>query len=138
MSKLAIYEKRFADSDRKLNEYFRSDYVYKKNVRTRFFVFLGCLIILCFYITHKIVVDKAAVLSLDFMDELRGPAVFTVCATLFYTFLSWAREAANYNAAMDRLKIYGAMLGRLDKLIIRQSEEANADDAAFADAGSDS
>jgi hypothetical protein len=133
MSKLAVYDKRFAAADKKANDYFRGDYVHHKNARTRLFVFLGAVILLVFYWTHKIVVDKVDVLSLDLLAELRNNGVFILIALAFYTCVGWVREVSNYGECMERLRVYSSLLGRLDKLAKR---EASSDGASFTDTGS--
>ena len=46
MTKLALYEKHYGAVDRAANDYFRHDFIYKKNLGTRFAVGFGGLIIL--------------------------------------------------------------------------------------------
>ena len=106
LTRLALYDKYMSESDKKTNGYFMHDYIYAKNIRTRFFAFLGAAIVVGFYMINKVLVEKADIFTLDYRKELTGAALFIVIVLAAYTAIGGLRAASAYRASQKRIKAY--------------------------------
>lgn len=106
LTRLAIYDKYMSESDKKINNYFLHDYIYKKNFATRAFAFIGSLIIVFFYLLHKVFVMGADIFELDYRQELIDIAIFVVVVLVLYTIIGSFKSAMEYKASQNRIKAY--------------------------------
>ena len=112
LSRLAVYDKHMSESDKKTNNYFMHDYIYSRNVRTRFFALLGSLIIIIFYAVNKILIQKADIFELDYKKEITAVIVFTVLVLILYTVIGGLKAASEYRAGQKRIKAYLEVLSK--------------------------
>jgi len=107
MTKLATYDKYHARSDGRKSEFFRHDYVYRRNLAARFFTLLGSLVVVGFYFLHRMVIDHV-----DFADmptvvrDLIVSGIFIVLVQLLYSLLGFVLHSREYNAATERIAEY--------------------------------
>jgi len=106
LTRLAVYDSRMSDSDKKINNYFLHDYIYAKNIRTRFFAFLGAVILVFFYALYRIFIEKTDIFTLDYVKELTVIVVFIVFVLVFYTAVGGLQAAFQYNASQKRINAY--------------------------------
>lgn len=127
MSKLAVYDKNYAREDRKKAEYFRHDYVYRQNLGTRFYVFIGSVIVILFYLVHKIVIDSLDILYItdDTALVLIGSGIFMLLVQFFYSMMGMLFHSREYNDAQQRISEYFENLNKLEKrnFILQQKRE---------------
>lgn len=117
MSKLAVYDKNQAESDKKKLSYFRNDYVYRKNMWIRFNVLIGCLIVILFHTMHKIVIDNVDLMTgFDYKAEFINAAVFTVVIMAAYSCIGTMIYISDYQKAKKRLRRYYKLMDELDKI----------------------
>ena len=121
LTRLAIYDKHLSDADKKMNNYFLHDYIYAKNIRTRFFAFTGSLIIVFFYALYRIFVEKADIFMLDYKKELTDVIGFIVIILVVYTAIGSLQAAIAYRAGQKRIKAY---LEVLKKTLARDAPAA--------------
>jgi len=130
MTKLAIYDKDHGHKDKLCDEHFRADYIYKKNMWTRFYVTIACLIIIALDVMNRVIVEQIDIFSLDLKSELSKYAVNMLIILLAYTFVGSLLANKDYNLRQARLKKYFGTLSRLDKLgkQSRIAERSNKED----------
>jgi len=117
LTRLALYDKHMSDADKKINNYFLHDYIYAKNIRTRFFACCGTIILVLFYVMYRIFVEQADIFALDYVKELTGIAVFVAAVLVFYTLVGSLRAAVAFRASQKRIGAY------LDVLDITSGED---------------
>jgi hypothetical protein len=116
MTKLALYDKRHGEQDRKCNEFFRHDYIYKKNMWTRLCSALGAVAILAIYWANKLLVVKVDILEVNFKQEALNAGIFIIAIMAVYTLIGTASAARQYAQVQERLKAYFNMLAALDRI----------------------
>lgn len=115
MTKLAVYDKNFAEEDLRADQYFRHDYIYKKNMKNRIFVFIGCIIVILLYVLHRIVYGNFDIYAINYTAELIKIILFFAAMLIAYTVLGTAIYTAEFHKAQERLDKYFKLLDRLDK-----------------------
>lgn len=135
MTKLAVYDKNYGARDRKINEYYRSDYIYRNNMWNRLCVFFGCVIVILFYWLHKIFVEGVDVFTLNYKDVGINMALFILAVMAFYTLIGTAKATMEYAVSQKRLRKYEKMLTQLDRLEQRASQ--NTEEASDLYYGAD-
>lgn len=115
MSEMSIYDSGQGISDRKKLEYFCNDYVYRQNISVRLCSFIGCLIVILFYIMHKIVIDKIDVLTMDYQAELMRVCVFSLIVMIIYSVIGSVVYAVDYQKANKRMKKYLKIIDELSE-----------------------
>ena len=114
MTRMAVYDERHGEADRRINEYFRHDYVYRKNSWTRFYVFLGGCMLLSLYWLQKWAEEGIDIFTLDYKRELLDAGVFLGILMLIYTLISSQLGLLEYNRAQKRLEKYFALADILE------------------------
>lgn len=115
MTKIAIHEKRYNNKDRKINEYYRNDYVYKKNATNRISILLGLCFISLLILLDMIYVKHVDIITLDYKSlGIKFGLIF------FGIFVSYAvvgifKYGKEYDESQKRYKRYFSMLNNLDK-----------------------
>ena len=116
MTKLAIYDQQYGPRDKKDNEYYRHDYIYRKNMWTRLCAAIGAVIILVVYWAYQIFALNVNFLDIDYQKAGINAAVFILAVMAAYTLAGTVRETARYAKGQRRLKNYMRMLYMLDRV----------------------
>lgn len=130
MSKLAVYDKKLGQADRKADRLFRHDFIYRQNMWTRFYATVVVMIGLVCYWGYQFFTTDMDLFGLDFESMIRQ-AVMVLGATLvFFTVVGTIKATAEYQSAQARLSRYYKLLNHLDRLDERiRSEEASGSGA---------
>lgn len=129
MTKLAVYDKHLGKHDKKLAKYFRHDYIYIRNMWTRFYVLIGVFVLLLLYWLHKIYTVGIDFLLVDINKHLTVTGIILVSVVVFYTAIGTIRGTSEYERARKRLSKYYDYLERLN--VKKASDDTN--EGAFAD-----
>lgn len=113
MSKMALYDKKGFQKDAEANEYFRHDFIYKKNMSLRFYVGVGILILLIFHVLRVLSSVGGDVFALDFQDEIMRIVIFVVIVMLFYSFVGTVIFTREFLASQKRVKSYFSLMREL-------------------------
>lgn len=127
MTKLAIYDKHTGTSDRATSEYFRHDYIYKKNLGTRLSVGLGGLLILALYWARVIIIDAADILELNWQLHLVQSMLFLFALLVAYSLFGTIQGTREYFLAQKRLDRYNLLVRRLERLEQRGNTQPEGD-----------
>lgn len=127
MTKLAVYDKNEADRDRRVNDYFLHDFIYKSNMWTRFAAITGSIIVIFFYMLHRIFIESVDILTLDYIAELKRMGLFILVVALIYTALGTFKAYYDYRQCKNRIDEYTKLLRKLAKA--KQKEEPTEEDA---------
>ena len=137
MTKLAIYDKHYGEKDRKTNEYYQHDYVFRKNSLTRFYTFIGSIFILFFQWTYRFATEEIDIFELDYSVILREAAIFVVIVAVLYTAIGSISAIAEYRRSQRRLKKYLSLIKHLEE-IKSGTKEASDDEGDFVNTGNNS
>jgi len=110
---MALYDKKDFQKDAEANEYFRHDFIYKKNMSLRFYVGVGILILLIFHVLRVLSSVGGDVFALDFQDEIMRIVIFVVIVMLFYSFVGTVIFTREFLASQKRVKSYFALMREL-------------------------
>jgi len=116
MTKLAAYDRQYGARDKKSNEYYRHDYIYRKNMWTRLCAALGAVIILLVYWIYQLFVLNINFLEIDYQQAGVQAGLFILAVMGLYTLIGTVRETAVYAKSQRRLKNYMRMLYMLDRV----------------------
>ena len=116
MTKLALYDKHQGFADRAANEYFRHDYIYRKNLGNRLAVGFGGLIILIIYWLRVIFLDGVDVFQLNLQLHIRDSIVFILALMAVYTVIGTIQGTREYYNVQKRLDKYRENMSILEKL----------------------
>ncbi|MCL2407150.1 MAG: hypothetical protein FWC95_04405 [Defluviitaleaceae bacterium] len=117
MAKLAVYDKYHASQDKKKAEFFQRDYVYRRNVVSRFLTLVGSLIAAVLYMTHRVVVGGLDILDIGAMTvDLVGIVIFIIIMQLLYTLLGSLLYSDEYNKAGERIQEYIKNMKKLGEI----------------------
>ena len=126
MTKLAVYDHQHGPRDKKINEYYRHDYIYRKNMWTRLCAAIGAVIILAVYWAYQLFALNVSFLEIDYKQAGINAATFVLAVMALYTVIGTVREAAAFSKSQRRLKNYMRMLYMLDR--IREPESRSSQD----------
>ena len=115
MSKLAVYDKNYGEKDRAANKYFRTDYVYRKNMWTRLYVLMGCLLIVGVYALRIFVVEGQDLLEVDYFSELISIGLFTLATLIIYSLIGTKIYVSEYNRSQRRFGNYLELIKHLNE-----------------------
>jgi|GEM_PF-911893 len=116
MSKLAVYDKNYGEQDRLVNKFFRTDYVYRKNMWTRLYVLIGCLLLVCVYALRVFIVDGYDIFDFDYQGELIRIGVFILAMLVIYTLISTKIYVSEFNRAQRRFGNYIELIKLLNEI----------------------
>jgi len=116
MTKLALYDKHDGLADRAASEYFRHDYIYKKNLGTRLSVGLGGILILLIYWLRTIFIDGADILEMDIVNYLTNSILFLAALLALYSLIGTIQGTRQYYVMQKRLDRYNSLIKQLEKL----------------------
>lgn len=115
MSKLAIYEKNYGKQDKKIIMYYKNDYIYLNNFKTRIFCSFACLILIGLYISHKILFDNIDIYNFDIFKTVKNSILFIIIMLIIYTIIETIQSTKKYNKAKKRHTTYINGLTLLNK-----------------------
>ena len=114
MTQLALYDKHFGRGDRAVNEYFRHDYIYRKNMGNRFAVGIGSLIIVAIYWLRNIFIEGVDVFELYIRQHIIDAVTFILAVMAFYTVVGIIQGTREYFVMEKRLANYEGLVDYLD------------------------
>ena len=114
MTKLALYDKHEGPADRANSEYFRHDYIYKKNLGTRISVGIGGLLLLLIYWLQVIWIDGADILEMDVRQHLTDSVLFLVALLALYSLIGTIQGTREYYLLHKRLNRYNKLIKQLE------------------------
>ena len=114
MTKLALYDKHEGAADRAANEYFRHDYIYKKNLGTRLAVGVAGVLILLIYWLRIILLDGMDVLQMDIQSYLTDSVLFLVALLAVYSLIGTIQGTREYYLIQKRLENYNFLVRQLE------------------------
>ena len=129
MTKLAIYYKHDGYSDRQTNDYFRHDYIYKKNLGTRLAVGFGGIIILGFYWLQHFLEGDVNIFGFDITDYLLESILFILAIVLVYTVIGTIQGTREYYLVQKRIKNYEMLTRELEKYEAAETATVRTDSA---------
>jgi len=115
MTKLAVYDKHEGTADRAAMEYFRHDYIYKKNLGTRISVGIGGFLILAIYWLRVFLIDGADVLQIDLQHYLTESILFLLALLALYSLIGTIQGTREYYLMQKRLDNYNALVRQLER-----------------------
>lgn len=133
MTKLAVYDKHIADKDRRVNDYFLHDYIYKNNMWTRFAVITGSVIVIFFHMLHRIFNESVDVLTLDYPAELKRMGLFILAVAVVYTVIGSFKSYYDYRQSQNRIKEYTRSLQKLAKKTPKEEPAEEDTDVIYGD-----
>ena len=114
MTQLALYDKHHGKSDRLVNEYFRHDYIYRKNLGNRLAVGSGAVVIMAIYWVRNIFIEGVDVFELYIRQHIIDAIIFILAVMAFYTVIGIIQGTREYFLAQQRLKHYEDLVSYLD------------------------
>lgn len=115
MTKIAIHEKKYNDKDIKLDNYYRSDYIYKKNIFNRFSVIIGLLFVAVLAVLDIVFVKQTDIFSIDYKKFGIEVAAIALIILVIYSFIGMIKYGAEYDLAEKRLKQYRILVRDLER-----------------------
>ena len=116
MSKLAVYDKNYGEKDKAVSKFFRTDYVYRKNMWTRLYVLIGCAMIAALYALRLFVVEGYDILDFDYFGGLANIGIFTLIMLVIYTLIGTKIYISEYNRSSRRLDNYLELIKLLNNM----------------------
>jgi uncharacterized protein YeeX (DUF496 family) len=107
-------------------------------MRTRFYVFFGCLICAAFYILHISAFGDADIFTIDYRAVLITLMVFFAAVLVFYTFAGTILYTALYNKKQRRIEAYFELLDKLDGYEVAEEVSVEEKDAPVEEAKDES
>jgi len=124
MSKMAIYDKRDFDRDSRAGQYFRHDFIYKRNMRMRFFLGIGCAILLLFYVIYLLAIEGADLFAMDFGAEAVRLLIFAIILMTAYSVIGTIIHTREFLISERRINAYFKLMRGLDPDAIQDEEPA--------------
>jgi len=115
MTKLALYDKHNGPADRAASEYFRHDYIYKKNLGTRIAVGIGGLLVIAIYWLRVVLLDGADILQMDIRQYLTDSVLFLVALLAVYSLIGTIKGTREYYLIQKRLENYSSLVRQLER-----------------------
>jgi len=117
MTRLALYDKHEGTSDRAANDYFRHDYIYKKNLGTRLAVGFGSVLILAIYWMSVILVSEDLdIFEMDIQQHLLESVLFVLAMIAVYSLIGTIQGTREYYLIQKRLNQYQTNLRQLERM----------------------
>ncbi|MDR0272231.1 MAG: hypothetical protein LBI27_02815 [Clostridiales bacterium] len=123
MTKLALYDKHEGAADRAANEYFRHDYIYKKNIGTRISVGIGAVVILAIHWLRIIFVEGVGIFDLNIQTIGTETILFIVAVVALYSLIGTIQGTREYYLVQKRLQQYQGTLRFLENLENKRTEK---------------
>lgn len=116
MTKLAVYDKKYGEKDKRISEKFKWDYIYIKNFWTRLGVLASFVILTFFYIFNKILVEQTNFINIDYRGEASKIIVVLALALAGYTVLNSYIASKEYKNALRRIERYYKLIDKLEEM----------------------
>jgi len=129
MTKLALYDKHEAGADRAASEYFRHDYIYKKNLGTRFAVGIAGFLMLALYWGRVFLLDGADILQMDVRQYLTASMIFLVALLALFSLIGTIKGTREYYLIQKRLDGYNVLIRQLEKIEAREEAHIHRRDS---------
>jgi hypothetical protein len=114
MTKLALYDKHEGAADREANNYFRHDYIYRKNLGTRISVGIAGVIILAIHWLRIFFVEGEDLFEIRIQDYVMEAVVFLIALLAIYSLIGTIQGTREYYLVHKRLNRYLGMLRFLE------------------------
>jgi hypothetical protein len=137
MTQLALYDKHEGVADQKANDYFRHDYIYRKNLGTRLAVGFGGFLMLGLYWARDILIGGADLFEIDFTTYMNDSIFFILAILAVYSLIGTIQGTREYYLVQKRITRYHALVRQLERINERakktaEEKEAEAAEAEFA------
>ena len=125
MTQLAIYDKSEGEADRQANQFFRHDYIYRKNIWTRISAGIGGLLLLGVYWLQLLFVDGGDIFEMDLQKPITDSVLFLLAVLAVYSLIGTITGTRQYYLVQKRLERYQALLSQLERVgkRVRQRQE---------------
>ncbi|MFV0440573.1 MAG: hypothetical protein ACK5LV_04705 [Lachnospirales bacterium] len=123
MSQLAMYEKKYGKKDFKKANYFKTDYVYIRNMWLRLFVIIGIFIVLAMYLFYKLELEGLGGVITFLSEDYAKILICGIIVVLVYTVYGTIAYGHEYNQSKSRLESYARLLNKVNKLENVQKKE---------------
>ena len=120
MTQLALYDKHHGKSDRLINEYFRHDYIYRKNLGNRLAVGSGAVVIMAIYWFRNIFIEGVEVFELYIRQHITDAVIFVLAVMAFYTVIGIIQGTREYFLVEQRLRHYEDLCAYLERVDERE------------------
>ena len=114
MIKLALYDKHDGYNDRMINNYYRHDYIYGKNVSTRFAVGFCGLVIIAFYWIQIVLEQDFDIFNLDLRQMATDSILFLIALLSVFSVIGMLQGTREYYHVQKRLEKYRELVSQLD------------------------
>ena len=115
MTRLALYDKHYGKADRAINEYFRHDYIYRKNLGNRLSVGVGATVIMGIYWIRNIFIEGVDVFELYIRQHIIDAVLFILAVMAFYTVIGIVQGTREYFLVEKRLRRYEELMAYLER-----------------------
>ena len=116
MTRLAIYDKNEGDNDRQTNQFFRHDFIYRKNIWTRLSAGIGSLMLLALYWLQLLFVDGGDIFEMDLQGPVTDSVLFLLAVLAVYSLIGTITGTRQYYLVQKRLERYQALLNQLERV----------------------
>jgi len=123
MTRMALYDKKYAEIDKKRLSCFRDDYVYRKNFVARFYALIGTIILLAVSYASRIYFQEIDPFELNFQNEMYYIIKVVAFVLILYTVIGGLKHNYEYSVSEKRNLRYIKNIERLEKLILEKSED---------------
>jgi len=114
MTKLALYDKTYGETDGDANSFFRHDYVYWKNFGARMYALLGCAIVIGYYAINRIIVNGEDLFEIDYRMEGLRILLFIVVVLFICSTISSLKATREYSAMQKRIERHLKLTEKLE------------------------
>ncbi|MCL2187329.1 MAG: hypothetical protein FWC16_00820 [Defluviitaleaceae bacterium] len=130
MTQLALYDKHEGAADQIANDYFRHDYIYRKNLATRFAVGFGGFILLLLYWARNLLMEDelfaiADLFDIDFSVYITDSIFFILAILAVYSLIGTIQGTREYYLVQKRLTRYHALVRQLERINERAKKAAH-------------
>ncbi len=115
MSNLARYEKRFGKDDKLIDNYFRYDYISRRNISNIVLVIIFTTICVLIYQVNNIY-NEELIIDLEQLKEMMISSVwFIAFVSVIYTFIGFVIYNNEYEEKSSRLKTFYKNIEKLNE-----------------------
>lgn len=124
MTKLAIYDKTYGESDKLANSLYYRDYVYRRNFKARAFALVGCLIPFGIYTIFLIIGYDIDLINFDYFGYLRNIGIIIAIIMVIYTLVGTRIATEEYKNIKLRLQEYFKLISELDEITNKKANNS--------------
>ena len=129
MTKLAIYDKKYGETDKRVNDLYYRDYVYRKNFYVRLSAALGCVVLFGFYIANMLLSGEVDFFEMDYTNLVIDMGIFVGVVMLAFTLIGSHIATKEFKEIKNRLVGYFSLIKQLEELKNPTIKEDNDDDS---------